>query len=173
MGNNAFVQIFESTRDFKVGTKVKFTGNMLEVYLGPGILAKNFDGLQNDLNKMKGIFLKRGERTFPLENDKKWGYKPLAKAGDEVVAGDWLGEVDEMGMPHKIMVPFKFKGNYEVAKIKAQGNYTINETIAVLVDKEGNQFDVTMVQTWPVKIPHKRLCRQIEALRIILKQGSG
>jgi V/A-type H+/Na+-transporting ATPase subunit A len=89
---------------------------MLEVTLGPGILSRNYDGLQNDLDKMEGIFLKRGEYTDPLNREKKWSFKPLAKAGDEVKAGDWLGEVNENDQPHKIMVPFKMKGTYKLKR---------------------------------------------------------
>ena len=95
IGKNAFVQVFESTRGMRVGDEAEFQGHMLEVTLGPGMLSRNYDGLQNDLDKMEGVFLKRGDYTFALDNDKKWDFKPLAKAGDTVSAGDWLGEVDE------------------------------------------------------------------------------
>ncbi|MDD4108959.1 MAG: V-type ATP synthase subunit A, partial [Prolixibacteraceae bacterium] len=114
VGKNAYVQVFESTRGLKPGSTVDFAGHMLEVTLGPGILSKNYDGLQNDLDKMEGIFLKRGEYTYPLDKDKKWSFKPIAKTGDQVKAGDWLGEVNENDQPHKIMVPFKFKGNFKI-----------------------------------------------------------
>ncbi|VAW17638.1 V-type ATP synthase subunit A [hydrothermal vent metagenome] len=184
--NNAYVQVFESTRRFKVGTKALFTGVMLEAYLGPGLLSKNFDGLQNDLDKMEGVFLKRGERSFPLENDKEWAFKPIAGAGGLVYAGDWLGEVDEMGIPHKIMVPFKFKGKYTVVEVMPAGNYCINDTIAVLKNEKGENVNVTMVQTWPVKIPIKSYVdkirpselfetgvRVIDTLNPILEGGTG
>ena len=114
IGKNAFVQVFESTRGMRVGDEAEFQGHMLEVTLGPGMLSRNYDGLQNDLDKMQGVFLKRGEYTFPLDSEKKWAFKPLAKAGDTVGAGDWLGEVDENSQPHKIMVPFTFQGSYTV-----------------------------------------------------------
>lgn len=91
----AYVQVFESTRGLSVGADVEFTGHMLEVTLGPGILSRNFDGLQNDLDKMKGVFLKRGEYTIPLDEEKNWDFKPLAKESDTVKAGTWLGEVTE------------------------------------------------------------------------------
>jgi len=81
---NAFVQVFESTRGLKVGNNVNFEEHMLEVTLAPGLLSKNFDGLQNDLNKFSGIFLQRGEYNFPLDTEKLWNFKPLAKPGDEV-----------------------------------------------------------------------------------------
>ena len=85
IGKDAFVQVFESTRGMRVGDEVEFQGHMLEVTLGPGMLSKNYDGLQNDLDKMDGVFLKRGEYTYPLDENKKWNFKPLAKAGDKVV----------------------------------------------------------------------------------------
>ena len=154
-GNQAFTQVFESTRGLKMGATVGFTTAMLEVTLGPGILSKNYDGLQNDLDKMEDVFLNRGEYTFALDHDNIWGFKPIAKPGDEVIAGDWLGEVMENWMVHKIMVPFKFKGSYKVKSIIAKGDYKITETIAVLTDNKGNDVDVNMMQKWPVKLPIK------------------
>ncbi len=130
-------------------------GHMLAVTLGPGILSKNFDGLQNDLHKMEGVFLKRGEYTHPLEMEQKFDFKALAKKDDKVVAGSWLGEVKENWIPHKIMVPFSFKGEYTVKSINKDGEYTPKETIAVLTDKEGKDHEVTMTQKWPVKVPIK------------------
>jgi V/A-type H+-transporting ATPase subunit A len=153
VGDIAYVQVFESTTGFKVGMQVEFTGHMLEVALGPGIVTKNFDGLQNDLDKMTGVFLQRGESTFALEDDKKWPFKPLAKPGDKVFAGDWLAEVDEAGVPHKTMVPFKFKGEYTVVDIAAEGEYTVLEDIATLEDADGKKHKVQMMQKWPVKLP--------------------
>jgi V/A-type H+-transporting ATPase subunit A len=152
-GNQAFVQVFESTRGLKTGIPVEFTGGMLEVTLGPGILSKNYDGLQNDLHKMTGVFLKKGEYTYPLDDDKVWNFSALAKEKDIVYPGSWLGEVTENWMPHKIMVPFAFQGSYKVKWIISDGEYRADEKIAVLTDSEGNDHDVTMIQKWPVKVP--------------------
>ncbi len=152
-GDFASVQVFESTRGLKPGMNVVFEQHMLEVSLGPGLLSKNFDGLQNDLDKMEGVFLKRGEYTNSLEDDKKWAFEPMAKAGDKVKAADWLGNVKENWLDHKIMVPFKFKGEYTVVSVAKAGEYTINDTIAVLKDAGGKEINVTMVQKWPVKLP--------------------
>ncbi|MDY6406694.1 MAG: V-type ATP synthase subunit A, partial [Bacteroidales bacterium] len=66
-GENVYVQVFESTRGLKVGDAVEFTGHMLEVTLGPGLLSRNYDGLQNDLDQLTGVFLKRGEYNYPLD----------------------------------------------------------------------------------------------------------
>ncbi|HSM48268.1 MAG TPA: hypothetical protein VK872_10675, partial [Draconibacterium sp.] len=150
-----FVQVFESTRGLKVGMDVEFTNAMLEVTLGPGILSRNYDGLQHDLDRMEGVFLKRGDYTQALDYEKLWDYTPIAKEGDIVVAGDWLGEVVENVMPHKIMVPFKLEGKFTVKKITQAGQYNVNEIIAVLSDSKNNEVNVTMNQTWPVKIPIK------------------
>ena len=155
LGKYAYTQVFESTRGLKIGTEVVFEGHMLEVTLGPGILSRNYDGLQNDLDKMDGVFLKRGQYTDPLDRQKAWSFKPLAKAGDEVIAGSWLGEVDENTMPHKIMVPFKMTGTYTVKSIVAAGEYKVDDTIAVITDVDGTEHNITMVQKWPVKMAVK------------------
>jgi V/A-type H+/Na+-transporting ATPase subunit A len=152
MGKKVYTQVFESTRGLKVGSEVEFKGHMLEVTLGPGLLSKNFDGLQNDLDKMDGVFLKRGEYTEALDYDKKFAFVPLAKPGEKVTAGAWLGEVKENWMPHKIMVPFKMEEEYTVKSLAGEGEYLINETIAVVTDKEGKDIDITMTQKWPVKV---------------------
>ncbi|NDP19474.1 MAG: V-type ATP synthase subunit A [Paludibacter sp.] len=150
-GANAFVQVFESTRGLKVGNEVEFMGHLLEVTLGPGLLSRNYDGLQNDLDKLTGIFLKRGEYNFPLDKEKLWKFTPLAKAGDKVESASWLGEVDENFQPHKIMVPFTFEGTYTVKSVAVEGEYKIFDTMAVIIDSEGKEIEVTMVQKWPVK----------------------
>ena len=151
VGSQVYVQVFESTRGLKVGAEAEFTGHMLEVTLGPGMLSKNYDGLQNDLDKMEGVFLKRGQYTYPLDKERVWHFVPLAKAGDKVVASDWLGQVDENFQPLKIMVPFQQKGQCTVKQIAAEGDYKIEDTIAVLTDAEGNEVKVNMIQKWPVK----------------------
>jgi V/A-type H+-transporting ATPase subunit A len=151
IGNIAYAQVYESTRGLKVGTEVEFTGHMLEVELGPGLLSKNFDGLESDLDKKEGVFLKRGEYTDPLDKDKKFTFTPIAKVGDTVKASDWLGSVKEGWVDHKIMVPFKLEGKYTVKSLVAAGDYGIYDTIAVLTDEKGNEEKVTMTQKWPVK----------------------
>mgnify|MGYP000972814965 FL=1 len=186
IGAKVFVQVFESTRGMKVGDVAEFAGHMLEVTLGPGLLSKNFDGLQNDLDKMDGVFLQRGTYTYPLEENKLWEYKPLAQVGDIVEAGGWLGEVDENYQPHKIMVPFVFEGQYKVVSLKPAGKYRADEEIAVLEDKNGEKHSVTMIQKWPVKKaipcyaekprPFKLLetgVRTLDTLNPIVEGGTG
>ena len=154
-GDKASVQVFESTRGLKGGDSVEFLGKMLEVSLGPGLLSSVYDGLQNDLTTMTGVFLKRGEYTDPLDHGKLWDFTPLAAPGDKVQAASWLGEVKEGWLPHKIMVPFSFNGEYTVKSLAPAGQYNIDQTIAVLVDAEGTEHNVSMVQKWPVKVAVK------------------
>ena len=154
-GKTASIQVFESTRGLKNGNKVEFEDRMLEATLGPGLLSSCYDGLQNDLTTMTGVFLKKGEYTSPLDHEKLWDFTPLAKPGDKVIAADWLGEVKEGWLPHKIMVPFSFKGEYTVKSVAEAGQYNIDKVIAVLTDEDGVDTDVTMTQKWPVKVPIK------------------
>ena len=150
-GKNAYVQVFDSTRGLRIGTEVEFAGHMLEATLAPGIISRNYDGLQNDLERMESLFIERGTQTDPIDFEKLWEYKPLAKVGDTVTAGDWLGEVKELWVAHKIMVPFVMNGTYTVKSLAEAGEYNVNKVVAVLTDSEGNDYDVTMVQKWPVK----------------------
>ena len=154
-GNKASVQVFESTRGLKNSDPVEFEGRMLEVTLGPGLLSSVYHGLQNNLATMEDVFLKRGEYTEPINREKLWDFTPLAKPGDKVVAADWLGEVKEGWLPHKIMVPFSFKGEYTVKSVIPAGQYTVDETVAVLTDASGEDVNVTMTQKWPVKVAVK------------------
>jgi V/A-type H+-transporting ATPase subunit A len=185
-GNTASTQVYESTRGLKVGDPVEFEGRMLEVTLGPGLLSSNYDGLQDNLATMKEVFLKRGEYTSPLDSEKIWEFKPIAKPGDKVVAADWLGEVKEGWMPHKIMVPFTFKGEYTVKSVAAAGNYKIHDTMAVLTNEKGEDVKVDMTQKWPVKVaiegykekprPYKIMetgVRAIDTLNPIAEGGTG
>ena len=146
----------------------------------------NYDGLQNDLDKMDGVFLKRGSYTYPLERERLWDFKPLATVGDRVTAGAWLGEVEENFQHIKIMVPFTFEGIYTIKSLQTTGTYTAEDTIAVLIDEAGVEHSVTMTQKWPVKRPitcysdkprpHKLLetgVRMIDTMNPIVEGGTG
>ena len=186
VGKNVYVQVFESTRGLMVNAEVEFQGHMLEVVLGPGLLERNLDGLENDLDKMEGVFLKRGEYTFPLDEEKLWRFKPLAVPGDTVTGGSWLGEVDENFQPHKIMLPFVMKGEYKLKSIVEEGEYNIYKTVAVVEDQNGEETEINMIQRWPVKMPlttykekprpYKLLetgVRSIDTLNPIVEGGTG
>ena len=185
-GTTAFVQVFDSTRGLKVGTEVEFSGGMLDVTLGPGLLSKNYDGLQNDLDILEGIFLKRGARSAPIDSEQSWPFTPLAEKGARVQAGDWLGEVPEKNITHKIMVPFNMEGIYTLRSIKPSGEYRTADTIAELEDAKGHTVQVSMQQKWPVKVPLRKIknkprphriletgVRAIDSLNPMLEGGVG
>ncbi len=151
IGDDAYVQVFDSTRGLKIGDRVEFEGHMLEATLAPGMLSRNYDGLQNDLEKMDGLFIARGSITDPIDFEAEWEFTPIAKAGDKVSAADWLGEVKEQWVMHKIMVPFTMTGTYTVKSVAKAGTYKVTDTVAILTDAEGADHAVTMVQKWPVK----------------------
>ena len=186
IGKNAYTQVFESTRGMKVGDEVEFTGHLLEITLGPGMLSRNYDGLQHDLDKMEGVFLKRGDYTFPVDRERLWHFKPIVKEGDVLTAGRWMGEVEENHQCLKIMLPFQFKGKGVVKKIVSEGKYTVLQTIAVVADAEGKEHEITMLQRWPVKKaitchkekprPFKLLetgVRTIDTVNPIVEGGTG
>ncbi len=155
-GNKAFAQVFEYTKGIKVGDEVEFSGEMLSVQLGQGLLTQIYDGLQNPLPEMAekfGFFLPVGVELNALSFEKKWDFTPDAKAGDKVVAGSVLGSVPEGLFKHKIMVPFYLNGEYTIEKVTEKGTYPIEKTIAVIKDSKGSLIDVTMTFNWPVKIP--------------------
>ncbi len=155
-GKRADLQVFEDTKGLKVGGDIVFTDELLTVELGPGILTMVYDGLQNPLDLLaeeSGFFLERGVYLSALDHKKEWEYTPAAKVGDKVVAGDKLGSVPEGSVAHWIMLPFDFKGEYEIVTLIDAGNYNIDTVIATVKNEAGETFDVTMWQNWPVKIP--------------------
>lgn len=186
IGDRAYVQAFESTRSLRVGLPVEFSGRLLEATLGPGVLSQIYDGLMHDLHTMTGVFLQKGEYTAALDYEKLWAFTPVAQQGSTVSAGDWLGEVMENSILHRIMVPFTLEGRYTLHSIVAAGEYRVNDTIAVLRDQNGKEIPVTMVQKWPIKRaiktyrekprPFKILetgVRTIDTLNPIVEGGTG
>lgn len=163
----AAVQLFESSRTIKIGSEVIFTGRMLEVELGPGLLSKRYDGLQSDLTKMGGMFIEMGEVTAPLDDDKLFSFKPIVKKGDQVQAGDWLGSVQENWIDHKIMVPFQLEGPLKVLDVARPGDYTINNIMAWLEDAQGSTIEVTMRQRWPAKLAINKFSQKVRPKSIL------
>jgi V/A-type H+-transporting ATPase subunit A len=157
-GNRAELQVFEETGGLKAGDPVEFTGELLSVSLGPGLLGQVYDGLQNPLHDLAaqcGFFLQRGVYLDALDQKKKWKFKPIARDGEVVEAGSHLGQVPEGIFDHKVMVPFSFQGKYTVDDIQPEGEYKVGDTIATLKDEKGITRDVSMTFTWPVKVPIK------------------
>ena len=157
-GNEAALQVFEMTGGVSVGDHVEFTGEMLSVELGPGLLQQIYDGLQNPLPELAaqcGFFLQRGVYLKPIP-DKEWEFTPVAKQGDALFAGDTFGTVVEGLFTHQIMVPFDMAdGPWTVKSIKKAGTYPVRDTICSVENAKGGTRDLSMVFTWPVKVPIK------------------
>ncbi len=154
-GDQADLQVFESTNGIKVGDPVEFTGELLSVELGPGLLTQIFDGLQNPLPRLaeESLFLKRGTYIYPLDEKRLWAFTPTAKVGDDVFAGDAVGWVPEGVFQHRIMVPFGWQGAWRLTWVAEKGDYTIRTVVAKAVGENGEEREITMVQTWPVRVP--------------------
>ena len=153
-GNTAQMQIYEMTNGISTDCSVEFTGDLLSVEVGPGLLGQVYDGLQNPLPLLaekSGYFLERGVYLPALDEEKKWEFTPTAKEGDKVLAGDSVGTVPEGPFTHKILVPFGFLGTYTIKKIAKAGSYKIHDAVATLVDEKGKSVDISMSFKWPVK----------------------
>ncbi len=153
-GNIAQIQVYEMTDGIKCGDDVEFTGDMLSAELGPGLLGQVYDGLQNPLPvlaEQAGWFLERGIYADGLDSEKKWEFTPVAKVGDTLRAGEYIGTVPEGPFTHKIFVPFYLLGKYILKSIVEKGEYTVKETVAVLTDERGREISVSMSFKWPVK----------------------
>ena len=164
-GDSADIQVFEDTAGIKVGNTVEFSDNLLSVELGPGLLGQIFDGLQNPLPQLAekhGFFLKRGAYLKPLDNKRVWLFTPTVKVGDTVRAGDAVGTVPENIFTHKIMVPFNWEGDFQIESIEAEGEFNIDHVIAKVKDESGKTHEITMMQTWPVKVPIKAYSHKIK-----------
>lgn len=164
-GREAVIQVYEETDGLCPGEPVENTKEPLSVELGPGLLTTVYDGVQRPLDKImneSGSFITRGISVAPLDDDKKWNFKPIVKKGDTVKEGMVLGEVKETSLiTHKVLVPIGVSGKVE--KIMS-GEYTINDEIAVI-----DKVSITMKQKWPVKRP--RPYAQKEPFRIPLITG--
>ena len=150
-GDEASIQVYEETSGLGPGEPVESMGVPMSVELGPGLITSIYDGIQrplDDIMKISGNNLKRGVEVASLKRDKKWEFVPVAKAGDEVEAGDVLGTVQEtIVVQQKIMVPYGVKGT--VKEIKA-GTFTVEEVVAVIATEKGDK-ELTRMQRWPVR----------------------
>ncbi|MCX7927774.1 MAG: V-type ATP synthase subunit A [Candidatus Omnitrophica bacterium] len=160
-GDHGFVQVYEDTTSLRAGDEVYSEGFPLFVELGPGLLGNIYDGIQRPLEVMRkkqGVFIQRGMHNRSLDTEKKWHFVPLVQTGKEVSGGEVIGQVQETArILHKIMVPVNIKG--KIIAIKPEGDYVIDEEIAVIVDEKGKEYKIPMVQLWPVRRPRPYLKR--------------
>lgn len=152
-GDEASIQVYEETSGLKPGEPVTSTGEPLSVELGPGLIGSIFDGIQrplDDIMQVAGPNLQRGVDVPALKRNNKWDFEPSVKPGEEVVAGDVLGTVQETeSVLHKILVPPKVSGI--VVDIK-QGTFTVDEVVATVKDSKGQDHELTLMQKWPVRV---------------------
>ena len=152
----ADMQVFEDTRDLKVGDTLEFSGDLLSAELGPGLLGQVYDGLQNPLPELAeqcGFFLQRGTYLPALDRKARWDFTPSAKPGDRLTAGEAVGTVPEGVHTHRIMIPFAWRGVYTVRSVAPAGAYTVEDVVATVADAKGNELPVRLMQRWPVKLP--------------------
>ncbi|MHC4266258.1 MAG: V-type ATP synthase subunit A [Planctomycetota bacterium] len=151
-GDLASIQVYEETEGVGPGEKVVDTNAPLSVELGPGLIESIYDGIQRPLDELydlEGEFMSRGSSVPGLNREKKWHFKPTVKNGSTVQTGDIIGEVEESTLVvHKIMVPPGLSGT--IQKIK-EGDYTVEETVAILVADDGTETELKMMQKWPVR----------------------
>ena len=164
-GNLAEMQVYESTAGLKVGEEAEFSGELLCVELGPGLLGQIFDGLQNPLPMLAeqcGFFLKRGVYLDPLPDSWEWEFTPTVSPGDKLRSGEKVGFVPEKIFKHYIMVPFDLSGIFEVVEIAHSGKYNLKAAVAKIKDENNKIFEVRLAQTWPVKIPVRAYAEKLK-----------
>ncbi|MDP2941412.1 MAG: V-type ATP synthase subunit A [Candidatus Omnitrophota bacterium] len=164
-GTDAEMQVYENTTGLRVGDEVEFSGELLSVELGPGLLGQIFDGLQNplpELARQSGFFLKRGVYIKALSDTEEWDFTPLVKIGDRVRPGERLGFVPEKIFKHYTLAPFALQGVLEVEQIAPAGRYSLRQPIASVKDQHGKAYEVFLSQRWPVKIPIRAYAEKLK-----------
>jgi V/A-type H+-transporting ATPase subunit A len=151
-GDRASIQVYEETAGIGPGDKVVSTGSPLSVELGPGLISNIYDGIQRPLDiifRKVGHNLPKGIDEPALDREKKWEFFPSVNKGDTVIAGDFLGTVQEYEIvSHRIMVPYGVSGKVEEISF---GRLLVTDTVAVIVDDHGESHALTMMQKWPVR----------------------
>ena len=152
-GETASIQVYEDTVSIGPGEPVVNTGAPLSVELGPGLIESIYDGIQrplDELYKAQGNYILRGSRLPGLNREKRWHFKPVIGNGTEVSPGDIIGEVQESSiLLHKIMIPVGVSGKIEELN---EGDYTVEQKIAVVHSSNGQTHEIKMMQKWPVRL---------------------
>lgn len=154
-GDRASIQVYEETSGLGPGAPVESTGAPMSVELGPGLIGSIYDGIQRPLDDImratNGNLLKRGVEVPSLKRDQLWMFEACVREGEEIVAGDVIGTVQEtVTVVQKIMVPPDLRGTLKVKKI-ASGEYHVDDEVAVVIDETGRERALTLMQKWPVR----------------------
>lgn len=149
------IQVYEETTGLKPGEPVYSTGLPMSVTLGPGIIGNIFDGIERPLpaiEKRFGAFIGKGAQFSPLDTEKKYKVTLKVKVGDTLSGGDIYAECPETPViTHKIMLSPLLSGT--VTEVMPDGEYTVNDTVAKIKDKKGNETELTLLQKWPIRNP--------------------
>lgn len=149
------IQVYEETTGLKPGEPVYSTGLPMSVTLGPGIIGNIFDGIERPLpaiEKKFGAFIGKGAQFSPLDTEKKYKVTLKVKVGDTLSGGDIYAECPETPViTHKIMLSPLLSGT--VTEVMPDGEYTVNDTVAKIKDKKGNETELTLLQKWPIRNP--------------------
>jgi len=152
--DSAVIQVYEDTTGIAPFDPVYGTGMPLSVELGPGMVGTIYDGIQRPLEAIReasGIYIRRGISVPSLNREKKWHFVPSAKAGDHLGAGAILGTVQETGnVLHRILVPPGMEGVLE--SLVAEGEYTVEETVAALRAADGRTRELSLMHRWPIRV---------------------
>ncbi|MFP4440703.1 MAG: V-type ATP synthase subunit A [Chloroflexaceae bacterium] len=171
-GNSATIQVYEQTTGLRLGEPLYSSGNLLSATLGPGLLGQTFDGIQRPLDVLQehmGAFVQRGENIAPLDSDRRWPFTPCVAEGDEVEPGALLGVLPETPLiEHRVLLPPGLRGR--IVHLVDEGEYTINDEVAVLVDGDEQEHTLTLTQRWPVRRPRPIKQRHSPSVPLITGQ---
>lgn len=170
--DSATIQVYEETSGLHVGEPIYGSGQPLSVTLGPGLIGGTFDGIQRPLETLHertGIFIGRGERVSSLDTDRKWTLTPKAEEGSQVRGGNVLGVISETPLvEHRILVPPGINGTLK--QIVSEGDYTIEDEIAVVTGPDGKDHAINLTQRWPVRVPRPTADRKRPTIPLITGQ---
>lgn len=145
------IQVYEDTNGVRSGEGCAFTGELLAVDLGPGILGSVLDGIGRPLKKLgeDGIFIRRGIHTGLLSHVQEMPFVPSVRVGDALRPGSFIGCSREGShVEHRIMVPPFSRGGI-VEYIAPEGRYALDRTICRVSDGE----EYALSQKWRVRVP--------------------
>ncbi len=148
------IQVYETTTGLRVGEEIIGTGAPLSATLGPGIISNIFDGIERpleDIEKTDGAFIGTGSSIPSLDPERKWDVTIKVSVGDELRGGDIYATCPETPLiEHRCMVPPNLSGR--VSAVMTNGQYTVNDCVVKLVDKDGVEHELTLCQKWPIRV---------------------
>ena len=148
------IQVYETTTGLRVGEEIIGTGAPLSATLGPGIISNIFDGIERpleDIEKTDGAFIGTGSSIPSLDPERKWDVTIKVSVGDELRGGDIYATCPETPLIEpRCMVPPNLSGR--VSAVMTNGQYTVNDCVVKLVDKDGVEHELTLCQKWPIRV---------------------